>query len=120
MYIQTERVPPIWDAGLQLFLDRIIRSPLHPIRQHLRNTILRLIRLERDGYPVNRSAIKGCIDIYRQLVDQGGTVAVFKTELEPSILEESDLYYKKEGEFLLETCDAPEYLRRVRSFRPNF
>lgn len=111
--MQTERVPPIWDAGLQLFIDRIIRSPLHAIRHHLLATVLRLIRLERDGYPVNRSSVKGCVDVYRQLIDQGGNTTVFKKELEPSILQESNTYYKNEGETLLETCDAPEYLRRV-------
>ncbi|KAF9519697.1 hypothetical protein BS47DRAFT_1370678 [Hydnum rufescens UP504] len=90
VYIQTQRVPPIWDAGLQLIFGVQFCD---------------LIRLERDGYPVNKSAIKGCID--------GGSITVFRTELEPGILEESDSYYKNEGDFLLETCDAPEYLRRA-------
>ena len=50
---------------MQLFLDRIIHSPLYVIRRHVLATLQQQIRLERDGYPVNRSAIKGCVDVYQ-------------------------------------------------------
>ena len=42
-------------------------------------------------------------------------LTVYKRDLEPVVLDESTAYYKAEGERLLETCDAPEYLRRVSS-----
>ncbi|KAF8340363.1 Cullin-domain-containing protein [Cantharellus anzutake] len=113
VYIQSAQVPMIWDAGMQLFLDRIIRSPLYAVHRHMLSTLQQQIRLERDGYPVNRSAIKGSIDVYRELIDGGLNVTVFKKEMEPPILEESETYYKREGEQLLDTCDAPEFLRRV-------
>ncbi|KAF8309915.1 Cullin-domain-containing protein [Clavulina sp. PMI_390] len=109
-------VPQILDAGLQLFIDHIIRSPTLPIRQHMLSAILRQLRLERDGYPVNRSAIKEAIEVYRNLNDQGDSSAnasVFKKELEPSIFRETDSYYKEEGNTLIASCNAPEYLQRV-------
>lgn len=115
VYTQSARVPVINDAGLQHFLDRIIRSPVHSIRQHLLSTVLCQIRLERDGYPINRSAVKGCIDVFRTLKDPRDVSNAYKLELEPDILRESEEFYRKEGEELLATCDAPEYLRRVRN-----
>ena len=118
MYTEAASVPVIWDAGLQHFIERIIRSPVYPIRQHLLTSILRQIRLERDGYPVNRSAVKSCIDVYRQLRDTRTNASVFKVELESKILEESEQYYKHEGEHLIETCDAAQYLSRVRLLIP--
>ena len=102
---------------MQLFLDRIIHSPLYVIRRHVLATLQQQIRLERDGYPVNRSAIKGCVDVYRELIDENTNISIFKREMEPHILEESEVYYKREGEYMLETCDAPEFLRRVSSIR---
>lgn len=113
----AEGVPQIWDAGLQLFIERIIRSPLYSIQQHMLSAVLRQIRLERDGYPVNRSAIKGCIEVYRSLNEKDGQ-SVYKRELEPSILKETERYFKLEGETLISSCNASEYLRRVSSF-PN-
>jgi len=107
-------VPQIWDAGLQLFIDRIIGSPLQPIREHVLNAVLRQLRLERDGHPINRSTTKGAIEVYRNLADRDGS-SVFEKELEPSILRETETYYKLEGETLISSCSAPDYLRRVRS-----
>lgn len=75
--------------------------------------VLRQIRLERDGYPVNRSAIKGAIEVYRNLSDNQENTSVFRKELEPSILRETESYFKLEGETLISSCNAPEYLRRV-------
>ncbi len=98
---------------MQLFILRIIRSPLYVIRRHVLATLHQQIRLERDGYPVNRSAIKGCVDVYRDLIDEKTSISIFKTEIELQILEESEAYYKREGECMLDTCDAPEFLRRV-------
>jgi cullin 3 len=109
----AEGVPQIWDAGLQLFIDRIIGSPIYPIRQHVLNAVLRQLRLERDGYAVNRSTIKGAIEVYRNLTNHDNA-SVFKKELEPSILRETEAYYRLEGETLISSCSAPEYLRKVR------
>lgn len=106
-------MPQIWDAGLQLFIDRIIGSPIYPIQQHVLNAVLRQLRLERDKHPINRSTIKGAIEVYRNLTNRDNT-SVFKNELEPSILRETEAYYRLEGETLISSCNAPEYLCRVR------
>jgi cullin 3 len=74
--------------------------------------ILNQIQFERDGYVVNRSAIKGCVDVFLALQDSTG-LTVYKRDLEPSLLRESETFYAAEGLKLLQSCDAPEYLRRV-------
>ncbi|KAJ7903539.1 Cullin-domain-containing protein [Mycena olivaceomarginata] len=111
VYAKSAEVPEIWDAGLNLFLKHIIRSP---IKEHLVTAILNQIQFERDGYVVNRSAIKGCVDVFITLEDVNG-LTVYKRDLEPSLLRESRAFYEAEGLKLLQSCDAPEYLRRVES-----
>lgn len=103
-------MPEIWDAGLNLFLKHIIRPP---IKDHLVTAILTQIQFERDGYVVNRSAIKGCVDVFLTLEDANG-ITVYKRDLEPALLKESQTFYEAEGSKLLQSCDAPEFLRRVR------
>lgn len=110
VYSKTAHVPEIWDAGLNLFLQLIIRPP---IQDHIILAILNQIQTERDGYAINRSAVKGCVDVLLHLYDESIGISVYKRDLEPAFLRESEAFYKKEGEYLLETCDAPEYLRRV-------
>ena len=97
---------------LHLFFKHIIRPP---IKDHVINAILSQIEFERDGHDINRSAVKGCVTVLLSLdVEQGG-VSVYQQELEPAILRDSTSYYTREGERLVETCDAPEFFRRVRS-----
>ncbi|KAJ6531764.1 Cullin-domain-containing protein [Mycena capillaripes] len=111
VYAKSADVPEIWEAGLNLFLKHIIRPP---IKEHLVTAILNQIQFERDGYVVNRSAIKGCVDVFLTLEDANG-LTVYKRDLEPALLRESQTFYEAEGRKLLQSCDAPEYLRRVES-----
>jgi cullin 3 len=110
VYTKTDNVPEIWDAGLQLFLKHIIRPP---IQDHLIKAILKQIQFDREGYGTNRSPVKGCVDVFLNLdVDDSG-VTVYKRDLEPAVLRESEAFYNAEGERLLVSCDAPEFLRKV-------
>ena len=105
-------VPVIWDAGMNLFLTRMIRPP---IKEHIINAILNQVEIDREGYAINRSAVKSCVDILLTLSyeSEAGPVSVYKRDVEPAVLRESEAYYRREGERLIASCDSPEYLRRV-------
>ncbi|OJA13390.1 hypothetical protein AZE42_07598 [Rhizopogon vesiculosus] len=110
VYTKANDVPEIWDAGLDLFLKHIIRPP---IQDHIISAVLSLIRIERDGYVISRSAVKECVDVLLRLSIEHDSKTVYKRDLEPAVLKASEIFYSAEGKHLLETCDAPEYLRRV-------
>lgn len=112
MHTKAANVPEVIEAGQNLFLKHIIRPP---IKDHVISAILGLLRIERDGYVINRSAVTGCVDVLLRLSNNNDGVPVYKSDLEPVILSETESFYKAEGEKLLETCDASECLRRVRS-----
>lgn len=58
--------------------------------------------------------MKECVDVLLQLASSDDDkTSIYRQDLEPEILRESEAFYQAEGERLLETCDAPEYLRRV-------
>ncbi|GLB40454.1 putative cullin-domain-containing protein [Lyophyllum shimeji] len=111
VHTKSEKVPEICEAGLHLFLKHVIRPP---IQQHIVGAILNQVRFERDGHSINRSPVKGCVDVLLSL-DVEPSVTVYKRELEPAFLRESETFYQAEGAKLLETCDAPEFLRRVEA-----
>ncbi|TBU48836.1 Cullin-domain-containing protein [Dichomitus squalens] len=114
VYTKNADVPPIWDAGLILFIKHIVKNP---IEDYVISAILTLIQTERDGFTINRSSVKGCVDVFLQLEDTSRRepLSIYRRDIEPAVLRESEVFYKKEGERLLETCDAPEYLRRVEA-----
>ncbi|KAG5220034.1 Cullin [Salix suchowensis] len=92
-------------------LPKHILQPPNAIHSHVINAVLKQIRLEREGYVINRSAVKECVDVFIGLDTGDHGMSVY----EPGILSESDAFYKNEGVILLQTCDAPEYLRRVET-----
>ena len=95
--------------GLTLFYKHIIKPP---IKDHLVTAILNQVGHERNGYGINRSAVKGCVEVLLCL--HSNDVTVYKRDLEPKFLQESEAFYEKEGQDLANSCDAPEFLRRVR------
>lgn len=110
VYCKSAEVPQIWDAGVNLFYKHIVRPP---ISEHFFSAILSQVQIEREGFVINRSAVKECVDILLLLKVDGESSSVYKRDLEPMILRASEAFYKAEGDALLETCDTPEYLRRV-------
>jgi cullin 3 len=115
VYAKSADVPEIWEAGLDLFFKNIIKPPFN---DHIIAAILKQIYIEREGYTINRSAVKECVDVLVQLGTEKGRPSVYKAQLEPALLEESEAYYAAESEHLMMTCHAAEFLQRVRS--PGF
>lgn len=110
MWTRDAKLPEVVEKGRDLFLKHIIRPPIY---DHISSAILSLLRIERDGYVINRSAVTGCVDVLLQLSDGADGYTVYKRDLEPAILRESTAFYTAEGVRLLESCDASEYLRKV-------
>lgn len=96
--------------SLELFLNHIINKP--SIKTQVVTAILNQVQHERDGYVINRSAVKECVDVFLSLEASKGTT-VYKRDLEPVLLEKSEAFYQKEGEHLATSCDTPEFLRLV-------
>jgi cullin 3 len=116
VHTASENVPEITIAGLHLFLDNVLHSKDLPVREHVISALLGQVQVERDGHSINRSAMKECVEVYTTLINPRNGVKVYYEDLEPSFLNESQRFYAVEAQKLLETCDAPEYLRRASLF----
>lgn len=96
--------------GLELFLAHIMKDP---IKEHIITAILRQIRHERDKNAINRSVVKECVDVFLSLRADNNPDTIYKTELEPPLLEATRDFYLKEGQEFATSYNAPEFLRRV-------
>ncbi|GAW10019.1 Cullin-domain-containing protein [Lentinula edodes] len=76
IYTKPAEVPETWEAGLQLFLKHIICPP---IKDHLLTAILNQIQYEREGYTINRSAVKGCVEVLLSLDSDDNALTAFET-----------------------------------------
>ncbi|KAF8632266.1 hypothetical protein AX15_002011 [Amanita polypyramis BW_CC] len=110
VYATSAEVPGTWEMGRLLFREHIMRAT---IRDHLVRAILNQIHFEREGYVINRSAVKGAVEVFTSLNTEDGKSNLYEVYLEPAILSESEAYYKMEGTRLLQLCDASEFVGQV-------
>ena len=52
MYVQQNNVDNVYNLGLMIFRDQVVRNPI--IRDHLRQTLLEMVAKERRGEVVDR------------------------------------------------------------------
>lgn len=126
-----DSMPTVWDLGLYIFLTHIIRSPQYPISSLLISGIITLITFDRLGDTINSSVIRSATEmltdlsnhspeIIKRIDDQkggngGGEVgqSIYKTDFEPTFLIHSREFYREEGNRLLSSGDAAQYLQKV-------
>ncbi|KAF0770731.1 cullin-3-like [Aphis craccivora] len=111
VYVKHNEVDNVYNLGLILFRDLIVRYGY--IRDHLRMTLLNMIKLERKGEVVDRIAIKNACQMLMILGITGRIV--YEEDFEKPFLEQSAEFYKMESQKFLDENSACIYIRRVES-----
>ncbi|KAI9029711.1 cullin 4 [Phycomyces nitens] len=102
--VQSTEYDSIIDLGYTLFKDHLVKSG--PIKERLVANILYFIKAERDGSSTDQQLI-------RSLLQMLMTLSLYSTVFEPRFMEETALYYEKEGQELIQRMDIPSYLVHV-------
>ncbi|KAF9888066.1 Cullin-3 [Aspergillus nanangensis] len=113
--------PSIYVITMALFRDHVLRAPIpnHPelvVANILESTVLFMIHLERLGHIIDRPLIRHCIYMLEGLyetVQEEASGKLYLTSFEPAFLEASKVFYKAEGQRLVETGDATEFCKRA-------
>jgi cullin 3 len=89
VYVQQFNVEPVYNLGLLLFRDHIVRYT--NIRDPLKQTLLEMIAKERRGEITDRSAIKNACQM---LVTLGiDSRSVYEEDFEAPFLQQSAEFY---------------------------
>ncbi|EDO35230.1 predicted protein [Nematostella vectensis] len=111
VYVQQNGVDNVYNLGLILFRDKVVRYG--NIRDHLCQTLLSLVRKERRGEVVDRMAIRNACQM---LVILGiDSRHVYEEDFERPFLEESAEFYKMEGQKFLAENSASIYIQKVET-----
>ncbi|KAG0099021.1 Cullin-3 [Podila epicladia] len=114
-YVPQTRLPTIYDMGLYIFRDSIIRSSTHPIQAHLQLVLLNQITQERKGDVIDRGAVKASTDMLLEMKENNGTDAVYIADFEVLFVETSREFYRLESEDLVRRFDPPDYMKKVEN-----
>ncbi|KAL9963581.1 hypothetical protein ACROYT_G027104 [Oculina patagonica] len=111
VYVQQNGVDNVYNLGLILFRDLVVRYG--NIRDDLCQTLLTLVRRERKGEVVDRMAIRNACQMLMILgID---TRSVYEEDFEKPFLEESAEFYKLEGQKFLAENSASVYIQKVEA-----
>ena len=106
-------LPHIFDMGLALFRDKVIRSEKYAIQSQLISAMLTQIQLERHGEVIDRTAVNSAVTMLSELIDPDARDSVYVVDFETKYLETSTAFYQVESQTLASSYDAPEFMRKV-------
>ncbi|KAK1609054.1 hypothetical protein QYE76_032727 [Lolium multiflorum] len=106
-YIPSSKKTAVFDLGLELWRDTIVRSA--KIHGRLLDTLLDLIHSERMGDVINRSLMRSTT---KMLMDLGSSV--YQDDFERPFLEVSASFYSGESQQFIECCACGEYLKKAQ------
>ncbi|KAI0215942.1 Cullin-3-A [Lamellibrachia satsuma] len=111
VYVQQNGVENVYNLGLMIFRDQVVRSPI--IRNHLRETLLEMVAKERRGEVVDRGAVKNACHMLMVLgLDSRN---VYEEDFERPFLEQSADFYRVESQKFLAENSASVYIKKVEA-----
>lgn len=111
VYVQQNDVDNVYNLGLIIFRDQIVRHGT--IREHLRETLLGMVMLERKGEVIDHLSIKNACQMLTVLgIDSRW---VYEEDFERPFLSQSASFYKMEAQKFLAENNASIYIKRVEA-----
>ncbi|KAJ3000209.1 hypothetical protein HDV02_000122 [Globomyces sp. JEL0801] len=124
-FLPSKNLPLTYEMGLEVYRDVVVRSNTHPVKNNILGTLFRLVEHERNGDIVDKTLLAACIQILDSLHPGNGkidhfdsciasnrSITLYDTDFEQELLNSTTLYYQKEGEELIKSLDAVEYLKK--------
>jgi len=109
VYVSQNKIENVYNLGLNLFRDHIIRYGC--IGERLRETLLSYLRRERRGEVINRIAVRNACQM---LIELGiDSREVYQEDFERPFLQESAEFYRIESQRFLEENSVSAYIKKV-------
>ncbi|KRZ55498.1 Cullin-3 [Trichinella nativa] len=110
VYVSQHSVDPVYDLGLILFRDEVIRYD--GIRDNLSNTLLNMIMAERHGEAIHMLSVKNACLMLMALGIHARTV--YEEDFENPFLQQSAEFFREEGLRYLSENNASAYIQKVQ------
>ncbi|EDV99260.1 GH13125 [Drosophila grimshawi] len=111
VYVHQRGLDNVYNLGLNLFRDQIVRFP--EIQKALRDRLLGMVIEERRGEPINHLAIKNACTMLITLGINSRTV--YEEDFEKPFLAQSASFYRNESQKFLEENNAGVYIKKVEA-----
>ncbi|XP_037567898.1 cullin-3 [Dermacentor silvarum] len=110
IYVPQNNVDSVSKLGVSLFRDEVARNA--DVRDHIRGSLLGLVKTEREGKPVDRLSMKEACEMLVSL--ELDSRSVYKEVFEQPFLKESAEFYALRAHHYIETMDVLEYIAKIQ------
>eukprot|EP00761_Pharyngomonas_kirbyi_P014061 gb/GECH01014091.1/.p1 GENE.gb/GECH01014091.1/~~gb/GECH01014091.1/.p1 ORF type:complete len:784 (+),score=155.95 gb/GECH01014091.1/:1-2352(+) len=108
-YVHSENKLPVKEQGIRLFKEIVFNN----ISKDLQDVILSLIERDRNAESVDRSLLAHAVQMFKDMCPDSERETFQNSEFIKRVEKESQEYFKKEAQQLLNTCNLVDYLRKV-------
>ncbi len=109
VYCKLNNKPDIYEMGLTLFRDEVVKS--ESVSSRLRNILLAMVLADRNKESIDRGMIKTCLSMLVEIQING--TQLYESEFENELLEATKVYYKAEAADRIAKLSIPDYLRHI-------
>ena len=114
MYLDREfcrkhKLPPVYDLGLLLFRDRVVRQG--GVHERLKALMLDSVRREREGELIDRRRMKEATMLLVRV--NVGNMEVYRIDFEQPFLSQTHTYYQQEAQRYFADNSCSDYLAKV-------
>ena len=108
-YVKHHTLPTLSQAGLRAFRTSIFDET----KRDATDAILNLINAEREGEIVDKSLVKGIVELFESM--GMGSLDAYNTDLEIPMLEAAREFYAKKRQEWIASDSTPDYLIKVEA-----
>ena len=109
MYCTRHKMPGVYELGLQLFRDHVVRNP--QVNSRLKVVLLENIYNERMGEVIDRVLMKNALSMLVEVGLSGSDIYI--DTFEGEFLKQTRNFYKQESQEFISHNTCPDYLRKV-------
>ena len=106
-FCRPHKLVTVYDLGLLLFRDKVVRDP--HIHTRLRLLLLDAVRREREGEWVDRLLLKECLSMLVHV--NVLSLEVYQLDFEQPFLQQTAAFYQQEAQRLYGQLNCMEYMR---------
>jgi len=110
-YCKQQKKTPVYDMGLLLFRDHVVRSGV--VNKKLKTILLGNVHRERNGEVIDRVLMKNCLAMLVEV--NVVSTDVYQEDFERDFLVETRNFYQQESQDFMSQNTVPDYLRKIEA-----
>ncbi|KAJ1945094.1 hypothetical protein FBU59_002413, partial [Linderina macrospora] len=115
VFVVNAHLPCVYDMGMHVFRDQVFQGTDFRLDLATTNALLSQIACERRGEDINKSTMRGIINMLVELQDKDQTRSVYKATFEPLLLADTKAFYKEQAAIRMGELGAPEYAKAAQA-----